>query len=220
MKSNSFSKRNTLKPLLMCGLVMSALGLSGCAQMMNLGDLIWTESKHATVKTSHKVMAMLRPKAPRAEPVFVHNDVSAYEAQSQYTPPSLRGQNVQDSQPIAIEFYQRPQEGVQTASAAQTTPRPISTPRPSPVSAPFQGSETQLALAPASEMDMPDMAYVKLSGSTSISDWQSCQAEAGSYIQPRGAGFIVHPNFDDCMRARGYIPEREALVFMERVALP
>ena len=67
---------------------------------------------------------------------------------------------------------------------------------------------------------MPNLSYVKLSGGTSISDWQSCQSEAGGYIQPAQNGFTIRPDFDYCMRVKGYIPEGEALEFIDSEFLP
>lgn len=193
---------------------VATLGLGGCAQIMNFGDLMWSETKHATYKTSHKVMAMLRPKAKRAEPVFVYTQPQRAQSRSYPQAPALRGQTSPQYRAYEARSYEtRPYNSAPLYASA---PRAAATP-----SAQYQSRDVEPALAGAPETSgMPDMSYVKMSGSTSISDWQSCQAQAGSYIQPQGAGFVIHPNFDGCMRQRGYIPEREALVFMERQALP
>ena len=54
------------------------------------------------------------------------------------------------------------------------------------------------------------LSYVKIGGGSQISDWQACEAEAGNYFLTTATGFIVAPQFDSCMRTKGYKPEAEA----------
>ena len=55
-----------------------------------------------------------------------------------------------------------------------------------------------------------DLSYVKIGGGSKISDWQSCEGQAGSYFLTTATGFLVAPEFDSCMRSKGYKPEAEA----------
>ena len=68
-------------------IAFSTLSLSGCAQMMNLGDLIWTESKYAVNKVVTPVKMALRGKQSYKEPVFAgHETDPVYMPYSDYAP--------------------------------------------------------------------------------------------------------------------------------------
>ena len=165
-------------------IAISTLSLSGCAQMMNFGDLMWTESKHAVSKVFTPVKMALRGKQSYNEPVFASHELD----------------------PIYASYPAHP-----TQYSAQAQQRVINTPRYAPPPALPQSAEIG---------DMPNLSYVKMGGGTSISDWQECQNMAGSYITPQGAGFMITPAFDGCMRAKGYIPEDEALAAMDSQIAP
>jgi len=55
-----------------------------------------------------------------------------------------------------------------------------------------------------------DISYVKMGGGSNMSDWQACETLAGGLFVTNSEGFTVAADFDRCMRARGYITEREA----------
>ena len=158
-------------------IAISTLSLSGCAQMMNFGDLMWTESKYAVSKVLTPVKMALRGKQSYNEPVFASHELD----------------------PDYGSYPASPQRRV--VNTPQVAPLP-----PLPQSADMGG--------------MPNLSYVKMGGGTSISDWQDCQNTAGSYITPNGAGFMITPAFDGCMRAKGYIPEDEALAAMDSQTAP
>ena len=54
------------------------------------------------------------------------------------------------------------------------------------------------------------LSYVKIGGGSRMSDWQSCETQAGGYFRMGQTGFTVEPAFDTCMRGLGYITEDEA----------
>lgn len=161
-------------------IAISTVSLSGCAQMMNLGDMMWTESKHAVNKVVTPVKMALRGKQNYNAPVFAAHDLD----------------------PIYSPYSVYP---------AQTSRRIVNTPQIAPPPPPMQNAEAG---------GMPNLSYVKMGGGTSITDWQNCQNMAGSYVTPHGAGFMITPGFDQCMRGKGYIPEDEALSMMDRQAAP
>jgi len=164
-------------------IAISTLSLSGCAQIMNFGDMMWTESKYVVNKVVSPVKMALRGKQTYNEPVFASHDLDpVYTSSTPYAP-----------------------------SSAQTSGRTIPTPRTAPMPPPPQSADMG---------GMPNLSYVKMGGGTSISDWQNCQSMAGSYVTPNGAGFMITPGFDNCMRGKGYIPEDEALAMMDSQAAP
>lgn len=272
------------KRLALTALLASSVTVSGCAQMMNFSDKVWSGTKNFTVNSGKKVATLLRPRAEREEPVFVFNERGEQvdpQAQPRVydTGPSLREQyvidNTYNNQPVTAS-----QGAVQTAPAAygastyygsgyETVPSPAPSSNDTYTTSSYSGSysggytggsytyqaapdynyqpydnaqysageptgqtyyygpqsvqpeEPQQNYAHNNySSPLPDLSYVKLSGTTSIYDWQSCQAQAGGYIEPEGTGFKIRSDFDYCMRMNGYVPEREAIQFMDAQTLP
>lgn len=233
-----------LKTLLMSSVMASTVTLSGCAQMLNLSDMMWTGTKNFTVKSGQKIASVLRPRAKREEPVFVFNERGEAVPQQgveTYTPTytsdpyaSPYASNGYSSQPYSY--------GGQDAYTSGTYSAPSSTygastyqsgtnyygdasynhnytPGQSTGETYYYGPQSpqpvEVEQSYADNRFLPDMSYVKLSGQTSISDWQSCQAQAGGYIEPEGHGYKIRSDFDYCMRVNGYLPEREAIQYMD-----
>lgn len=214
-----------MKHLTVSCLALCAINLSGCAQIANFGDMIWSETKSLTLTSKNKLMAALRPRSERADPVFV-NDSAIAEYETVHTPLA----EINPAQPYAeaISQYTPQPESVETTNSsnrpydsyhAHADIQPIKNTQYSYTDVaqpPFMGSQT------ASDLyeELPDLSYVKLTGSPTAIDWKDCQAQAGGYIIADHTGFRVRPDFDYCMRVKGYVPEREAARFLEIQALP
>ncbi len=55
-----------------------------------------------------------------------------------------------------------------------------------------------------------DISFVKIGGGSNMSDWTSCQQQSGSYYQMTKTSYRIDPNFENCMRGKGYKLESEA----------
>lgn len=62
----------------------------------------------------------------------------------------------------------------------------------------------------SSPSNAQDVSYVKMGGGSDMADWQACETLAGGLFVIDTSGYEVDPQFDACMRARGYKTEREA----------
>lgn len=101
-------------------------------------------------------------------------------------------------------------------SAPQTVPQPQApAPRPAPQAAlpaaprvpapPVRAPQTS---APPADQD--PVSYVRVNGTLSVEDWTACErSTGGAFIVAPGSTRLA-PDFDACMRARGYLPETEA----------
>lgn len=69
--------------------------------------------------------------------------------------------------------------------------------------------QENLAGAPKSDTDQ--LSYVKIGGGANMADWQLCQKQAGEIALVGRSGYRINPEFDQCMRAKNYLPEQEAL---------
>ncbi len=265
-----------MKRLTVSCLAICAVNLSGCAQIVNFGDILWSETKSRTLSGTDKLMAALRPRSERKEPIFITDPVIA-EYETVHTPAfnnktaidvvnrghaSLQPRPINGLEPLPAYPDERPAHTqLAHAQAIQTQPilaggpaeayniyknipaqtsysQPVSTrpiitqPAPTYSNQPNTQysyantashpvtSAAQIAQMPAISQELPDLSYVKLSGRISADDWQDCEAQAGGYILADNAGFRLRPDFDYCMRAKGYVPESEAVSFMEAQLLP
>ena len=205
-----------MKRLTITCLALAAVNLSGCAQIMNIGDAVWGETKQITTGSKNKLLSLLRPRAERQDPVFEAQPANT-EQYAAYDAPSY----VSGLTPIDLEMYE---------FVSELPPLPIrkyvshsvieiySLPSQDPYQ--LAGAPEPRYIVSQPEPELPDLSYVKVAGQTSAIDWQNCQNLAGGYITADDNGFKVRPDFDQCMRVNGYIPEREALQFMASQTLP
>lgn len=69
-------------------------------------------------------------------------------------------------------------------------------------------------IAPQSD----DLSYVKIGGGSKMADWRACEVSSDGYFRLDGTRFAVNPDFDLCMRSRGYISEAEAQTVLSNMA--
>ncbi len=225
---------------LMTTLIMggSLLSLGGCAQMHNWGQSMWTGTKNLSATSSQKITSILRPAPKQTErfetarrpapmpdtlvadfmrryavpitedtPTFVAMNRTRENGVHIYRPGSQARANYTQITPQAITpapIYQAPQSRAITPSL-----RPSSAPDFMPK------NPKQLAGGLPSASTAAIASYVKTSGGASMADWQACQTDAGDIYLASGNSYSINPNFDHCMRAKGYLPESEAVQDME-----
>lgn len=63
--------------------------------------------------------------------------------------------------------------------------------------------------------DPREAAFVKLNGTSENSDWQNCETLSRGYLYISEYDFSLDPNFEVCMRNKGYVLASEAGYFAE-----
>lgn len=50
----------------------------------------------------------------------------------------------------------------------------------------------------------PNISFVNNAGETNMADWVACEAKVGRYIVWQTSRYVVDPDFERCMRGKGY----------------
>lgn len=80
----------------------------------------------------------------------------------------------------------------------------------------YSGYEVVLYTNPSSQMssyvvtDPRDAEFVKLNGTSENSDWRNCEAQSNGYLYISEYDFSLQPDFEVCMRNKGYVLTTEA----------
>ena len=104
----------------------------------------------------------------------------------------------QDRYVTSPQYASPTYKGTQTAAAQYT-------------SSPFSGYSVELYNAqPASHSavsfsDPRDAEFVKLNGGSNIVDWQNCETQHRGYLFASEYNFSLNPEFEVCMRNKGYV---------------
>ncbi len=204
-----------------------AVSLTGCAQISLVGDNLWGFTKSATNFVMKPVTGLLRS-APRQDYVFDQKSYSsnAYSAQHQVkTAFAQDGTSHKGAQLIVPKLARLPIPQPQNYSRVKQTAsrnypakayqhRSFSTsktPRQSVRQARPIVRQAQMRTQPINKVqNQPDISFVKVGGGSNMNDWVSCQQRAGHYFQMTRTGYRIDPNFENCMRSKGYKPESEA----------
>lgn len=59
-------------------------------------------------------------------------------------------------------------------------------------------------------VDPRDAAFVKLNGHSEVADWRNCETRHRGYLFMSEYDFTLDPNFEVCMRNKGYVLSAEA----------
>lgn len=208
-----------------------AVSLTGCAQISLVGDNLWGFTKSAAHFVSQPVSGLLRS-APRHDYVFEQNaDQNRYFAQhqvkkalandgatyprSQLVVPNLKQLPLPQTQNYR-QVMRRPSYRQQHVSTGKIPRRIVQQRRPI-VKQAYNTVPNQVQrhayVEPKPQgqaQAQDDISFVKIGGGSDMKDWKSCQQSAGNYFQMTGSGYRIDPNFENCMRSKGYKPESEA----------
>lgn len=216
-----------------------AVSLSGCAQIGLVGDNLWGFTKSTAHFVTKPVTGLLRS-APRHDYVFDQDaQQNLYVAQHQVkTALANDGTTHPRSQLDVPNLKRLPQPQTQNYRHVMRTPsyehqsilagkiprRIVRQPRPivrqashhiqNPVQRQSHNQvQRQAYLQPTPQQQahaQDDISFVKIGGGSDMKDWKSCQQSAGNYFQMTDSGYRIDPNFENCMRSKGYKPENEA----------
>ncbi len=75
---------------------------------------------------------------------------------------------------------------------------------------PFTGYGVELynaqpAYTPAAYTDPRDVEFVMLNGESKLADWQTCESQHRGYLFASEYSFSLNPEFEVCMRNKGYV---------------
>ena len=185
-------------------------GLGGCASVMEAAHSATSWTGRQAKAGWQEVVAALRP-APEAPAAFASYDTGDADLNL-----ALMERKLSEPEPVRVAIDRRMDNGVlvvrpgrQRVRVQERLPhlrgpmpvraQPVAEPEPQPTT-PVQPSET-----PGQAFD-----YVRLDGPSDMVDWRSCEAQVGGAFLATAAGMALAPDFDACMRAKGYVLEAEA----------
>ncbi len=79
----------------------------------------------------------------------------------------------------------------------------------------FKSSSKAKTPAKVSEHTPSDISFVKVGGGSDYADWQACERQLGGAFVDVGGRYALSPQFEHCMRQKGYKPESEILADFE-----
>lgn len=105
-------------------------------------------------------------------------------------------EEVPTSENYEVVMYDAPQTVDYSASEYEVEIYDSSQLRPAPV-------QTYQPVSPR------DVAFVRLNGAAQMQDWRNCEMVHRGYLFADEANFRVNPEFEVCMRNKGYVMESE-----------
>lgn len=170
-------------------LILSSATLSGCAFLGDAADTAWSGTKSAARFVSAPVRDLLRG-TPHDDVVFASE---------------VRSDAYGNDTVVSTELIDAP--------APQ--PAPVYTPvymaERQPVDfAPHLADPASLDGVPSAVIaDPASIAFVRLNGDTNLQDWRTCENLHRGYWLVDAAGGRLNPDFEVCMRNKGYVREAE-----------
>jgi hypothetical protein len=193
-KLSRFGPSTPRHALNLCLFFGIAILLGGCASLNQAAD--WTGRQASS--GWKEVISVLRP-APKANPILANFDPGDAALNT-----ARLEARVENAKIVRVAVNETIDNGVQIFRPGQRSPsgpRIINTPRSQPQAAPMQPAPTSA----------DPYAYVRPNGTTDMADWQACEIQTGgAFIVTRG-GVEIAPDFDRCLRAKGYLSETDYL---------
>ena len=189
-------------------LFAATTALGGCAVIGDAADGLWSGTKSAARFVSAPVRKLLRD-APEDEVVFA--ETAPNYADGTYTV------ELYDSS------YAEPTHTTTVYADAPSTPySPVRSYGPvasygsgqyyTPPNAPADAASG--AAVPRARIDSPDqLAFVRLNGDTDVNDWRTCENLHRGYWRVDAAGGRINPDFEVCLRNKGYVRESELAIY-------
>ena len=205
---------------MLCGVFALAALLGGCQIMAPVGE--WTERQMDAGwrGTKSLVASMTKPlplrSAPRDMAVFHHADTHDAGLNTKALERAVWIAKLNHMESVSLEAIDRTLDnGVMVfrpgSGARRIDTRP--TYRPAlrqPYGAAPIVQQPRRAPAQPEAVSPEAVSYVKLDGSLDMADWSACEGEVGGAFLVSPAGTRVAPDFDACMRSKGYVDEGEA----------
>ena len=167
--------------------LVTGSALSGCAQIGSAADALWSGTKSVGRFVGTPYRKYLRD-APEPEYVFdeavpADSDVVVYA-----------GAAPSETQPAPVYI----------------APGPV-IPAEYPATGQYYADADPV---PTATIASPDsIAFVRLNGESSMQDWQNCEMIHRGYWLIDAAGGRINPDFEVCMRNKGYVRESELAVY-------
>jgi len=192
--------------LFLCLFFAMAILMGGCASLNQVADWTGRQAKSGW----QEVISVLRP-APKPTNHFAYTDTGDAALNT-----SLLEARIEKSRVIRVAINETLDNGVQVFRPGQprtAAPRIINTPT-APASQPAYRpiiTDAPLQVPSIQPQDADPYAYVRPNGTINMADWQSCEITTGGAFIVSHGGAEIAPDFDSCMRARGYMSETDYL---------
>jgi len=169
---------------------IAVTSLSGCAMIGNMSQSLWGGAQSFGLQTQKSVLSLLRP-APKTDYADASGNAAGYV---------LTGWDDSDVNYGVLARRHDLVRSVMPAPAHEDARQYFQTPAPRPQ----PSVQKEPSIAPGS-----DIAFVKTDGPSHMVDWQGCEQSSGGTFITSAAGYRLNPDFENCMRSRGYKPESE-----------
>ena len=185
-------RRATLLSIILAG----GAALPGCAQIGSAADAAWSGTKSAARFVSRPFRGELRD-APE---------------------PTYQFANDADTLPDTVSYasgrapHARSAEAFAPTGASASRPAPYSTGN-------YYGTASDVS-AVATVAAPTELSYVRLNGQSSMQDWRNCEVMHRGYWLVDAAGGRINPDFEVCMRNKGYVRESELAAYGFRGETP
>lgn len=193
-------------------LTVLATTLSGCAIMGPFGENMWNHTRAFSAKTGHQITQFLRPAPPQPIDMALYDFETTGDAD--LNTQRLEGQLYVPPRPVKEEARGRfaPHMTLNAKPSASYMPDPVPAQSlnrldPVPIAAP---SDDRVAVKMTPQEAASDISFVKIGGGSDMADWQACESLAGGLFTMNATGYDILPEFEQCMRAKGYTTETEA----------
>jgi len=186
------------------------VSLSGCAQISKLGNNMWEHTQNAWGYTKSAASFVASPvtKLLRSTPeqvyVFEDSTRAQHMAKTAFAMDSHpeRVRPVYRAQPQKLD-YQSSAHQPKSYQVAQNV-------ESSRIEYVAQTRAKQSRNTPYIQQSTSrNISFVKMGGGSNMYDWLTCEAEAGGFVRVVQGGYLIEPEFESCMRGRGYKPESE-----------
>ena len=190
-------------------LAASLLALTGCESLSHHTGSVWNWSERQAVSGWREVVAVLRP-APEPEDRFL--------ARASDTGDAALNAHILQERLYDTLLEPREEPPVVKVAVNRTVDNGVTVIRPgAPMHvrrqvppSPSYPSPVARPVSPPVAPSVDPYAYVSVTGATDMADWQACERAVGGAFLVGPSGAAIAPDFDACMRGRGYLPESEA----------
>lgn len=190
--------------------ITAAVSLTGCTQMSKMGGDMWGYTKSAANFVTSPVTKLLRS-TPEHDYVFDGPPNSQQAAKAALAQDGIQGEFAQPRGELIMppQYAQLPVPQTPNYQDPVYAPDSYQSVYGNPHVAPARVVQAEPRAPLTAPRTSQDISFVKIGGGSNMHDWLMCEAEAGGFVRVVQGGYLIEPEFESCMRKRGYKPESE-----------